>query len=53
MQATRDFEVSWPIANAAFTAAAKAALPAVTPTVEHLGIAVHGTTRPARLGTLG
>ncbi|MBS2552423.1 transposase [Catenulispora sp. NL8] len=38
VQAARDFEVSWPIANAAFTAAAKATLPEVTPTVEHLGI---------------
>ena len=38
VQAARDFEVSWPVANAAFTAVAKAALPTVTPAVEHLGI---------------
>ena len=30
--------MSWPIANAAFTAAAQAALPAATPPVKHLGI---------------
>jgi transposase len=33
---TRDFEVSWPVANTAFTAAA--ALPKDTPPVTHLGI---------------
>lgn len=38
VQSARDHEVSWPIANAAFTTAAKNTLPAVTPAVEHLGI---------------
>jgi transposase len=38
IQAARDHEVSWPVANAAFTAAAQTALPAATPPVEHLGI---------------
>jgi transposase len=38
LQAARDFQVSWPTANAAFTTHAEAALPAVTPPVEHLGI---------------
>lgn len=38
IQAARDFEVSWPVAQAAFTAHAEAALPADTPPVEHLGI---------------
>lgn len=38
IQAARDHEVSWPVANAAFTAAAKTVLPAATPPVEHLGI---------------
>jgi transposase len=38
VQAARDFEASWPIANAAFTTTAKNTLPAVTPPVEHLGI---------------
>jgi transposase len=38
VQAARDFEVSWPIANAAFTAHAEAALPADTPPVKNLGI---------------
>ena len=38
VQAARDHEVSWPIANAAFTTAAKNTLPALTPVVEHLGI---------------
>lgn len=38
IQAARDFEVSWPVAQAAFTAGAEATLPATTPTVEHLGI---------------
>ena len=38
VQAARDFEVSWPVANAAFIAHAQTALPAATPPVEHLGI---------------
>jgi transposase len=38
VQAARDFEVSWPVANTAFTAAAEAALPKDTPPVTHLGI---------------
>ncbi len=38
VQAARDFQVSWPVANAAFIAHAEAALPAATPPVEHLGI---------------
>ena len=38
LQSARDHESSWPIAQAAFTAAAQAALPEQTPVVEHLGI---------------
>lgn len=38
LQAARDSEVSWPIAQAAFAAAAKAALPKQVPAVEPLGI---------------
>jgi hypothetical protein len=38
VQAARDFEVSWPVANTAFTAAAGTALPKDTPPVTHLGI---------------
>ena len=38
LQSARDHELSWPTVNAAFTAHAKAALPAQTPPVEHLGI---------------
>ncbi|MFD5411598.1 hypothetical protein [Streptomyces nojiriensis] len=38
VQAARDFEVSWPVANTAFTAAAETALPKDTPPVTHLGI---------------
>lgn len=43
VQAACDFEVSWPVANTAFTAAAEAALPMDTPPVTHLGI--DGTRR--------
>ena len=43
VQAACDFEVSWPVANTAFTAAAEAALPMDTPAVTHLGI--DGTRR--------
>jgi transposase len=38
IQAARDHEVSWPIAQAAFEAHAATALPQATPPVEHLGI---------------
>ncbi|MCW2915719.1 MAG: family transposase [Actinomycetia bacterium] len=38
IQSARDHEISWPIAQAAFAAHAKKALPAVTPQVERLGI---------------
>ena len=38
VQAARDFEVSWPVANTAFAAHAQAVLPAATPPTEHLGI---------------
>jgi transposase len=38
IQSARDHEISWPIAQAAFAAHAKTALPAVTPQVERLGI---------------
>ncbi|MEY9968117.1 transposase [Streptacidiphilus sp. MAP12-16] len=38
IQSARDHEISWPIAQAAFAAHAKEALPAVTPPVERLGI---------------
>jgi hypothetical protein len=38
IQAARDFEVSWPVAQAAFTTQAAAVLPTDTPPVEHLGI---------------
>jgi transposase len=38
VQSARDHEVSWPVANAAFTTAAEAALPKDTPPVTHLGI---------------
>jgi hypothetical protein len=38
LQSARDHEISWPIAQAAFAAAAGAALPRQTPAVEHLGI---------------
>jgi hypothetical protein len=38
VQAAQDFEVSWPVANAAFAAHAEAVLPAATPPTEHLGI---------------
>ena len=38
LQAARDHELSWPIANAAFIAHAETVLPASTPAVKHLGI---------------
>ena len=38
LQSARDHELSWPVANAAFIAHAKATLPAEIPPVEHLGI---------------
>ncbi|WP_231904986.1 helix-turn-helix domain-containing protein [Streptantibioticus cattleyicolor] len=38
IQAARDFEVSWPVAQAAFATRAAAVLPTGTPPVEHLGI---------------
>ena len=38
IQSARDHEVSWPVAQAAFAAAAEAALPRQVPAVEHLGI---------------
>jgi transposase len=38
IQAAREFEVSWPVAHAAFAQQAVVALPADTPPVEHLGI---------------
>lgn len=38
IQAARDFEVSWPVAHAAFAARAEAELPRETPTVARLGI---------------
>ncbi|WP_405766903.1 hypothetical protein [Streptomyces sp. NBC_00080] len=38
VRAARDFEVSWPVANTAFTAAAEAVLPKDTPPVTRLGI---------------
>nr|WP_228559510.1 transposase family protein [Catenulispora pinisilvae] len=38
VQAARDHEVSWPVANAAFTQVAMDVLPETTPPVEHLGI---------------
>lgn len=38
LQAARDHEVSWPVAQAAFAAHAELALPRETPPVAHLGI---------------
>ena len=38
IQSARDHEVSWPVANGAFTAHAAAALPEHIPAVQHLGI---------------
>ncbi|MFL6110985.1 MAG: ISL3 family transposase [Catenulispora sp.] len=38
IQSARDHEVSWPVANRAFTTAAEEALPKYTPQVKHLGI---------------
>lgn len=38
IQAARDHEVSWPIAQAAFAAHTRLALPAETPVVTRLGI---------------
>jgi hypothetical protein len=38
IQSARDHEVSWPVAQAAFAAAAQAGLPKDVPAVEHLGI---------------
>jgi transposase len=38
IQAARDFEVSWPVAQAAFATRAAAVVPPDTPPVEHLGI---------------
>lgn len=38
LQSARDHEISWPIAQAAFAAAAETALPKTVPAVSHLGI---------------
>jgi hypothetical protein len=38
IQSARDHEISWPVTQAAFAAAAEAALPKQVPAVEHLGI---------------
>ena len=48
LQSARDHEISWPIVQAAFAAAARASLPNQTPAVEHLA-----STRPGGVGLLG